>query len=62
MLQIPPFAGSEIAVRGDEVPTSQTTSTKNADNGPSWARQSALWTQRRLAAHGARRRTRYCER
>ena len=61
MLQIPPFAGSEIAVRGDEVPTSQTTSTKNADNGPSWARRPALWTQRRPASHGARTRTRYCE-
>jgi len=30
MLQIPPFAGSEIAVRGGEVPTSPATSTKNA--------------------------------
>ena len=52
MLQIPPFAGSEIAVRGGEdavrggedavrggeVPTSPATSTINADNGPSWAR------------------------
>ena len=68
MLQFPPFAGSEIAVRGGEVavrggeePTSQTTSATNADNGVSWARRSALWTQRRLAARGARTRTRYCE-
>ena len=90
MLQIPPFAGSEIAVRGGEdavrggedavrggeitvrgsevavqggvAPTSPATSTKNADNGPSWARRPALWTQRRPASHGARTRTRYCER
>ena len=68
MLQFPPFAGSEIAVRGGEVavrggeaPTSQTTSATNADNGVSWARRSALWTQRRLAARVARTRTRYCE-
>ena len=35
MLQIPPFAGSEIAVRGGEVPTSPATSATNADNGAS---------------------------
>ena len=89
MLQIPPFAGSEIAVRGGEdavrggedavrggedavrggevavrggeEPTSQTTSTKNADNGPSWARRPALWTQGCLASRVARARTRYYE-
>ena len=68
MLQFPPFAGSEIAVRGGEVavrggeePTSQTTSTKNADNGPSWARRPALWTQGCLASRVARARTRYYE-
>ena len=75
MLQFPPFAGSEIAVRGGEdavrggevavrggeEPTSQTTSTKNADNGPSWARRPALWTQGCLASRVARARTRYYE-
>ena len=82
MLQIPPFAGSEIAVRGGEdavrggedavrggevavrggeEPTSQTTSTKNADNGPSWARRSAMQAQRHLASRVARARTRYYE-
>ena len=69
MVQIPPFAGSEVAVRGGEVtvrggvaPTSPATSATNADNGVSWAKWSALWTQRRLAARVARTRTRYCER
>ena len=40
MAQFPPFAGSEVAVRGGEVtvrggeaPTSPATSPKNADNG-----------------------------
>ncbi len=68
LVQFPPFAGGEVTVRsseatvrGDEAPTSQTTAATNADNGVSWARQSALWTQRRLAARGARTRTRYCE-
>ena len=40
-------------------PTSQTTAATNADNGVSWARQSASWTQRRLTARVARTRTRY---
>ena len=69
MLQFPPFAGSEIAVRGGEVavrggvaPASQITTATNADNGVSWTRRSALWTQRRLASRVARTRTRYCER
>ena len=63
--QFPPFADGEITVRGSEVavqggvePTSQTTAATNADNGVSWARQSALWTQRRPAARVARTRTR----
>ena len=62
MVQFPPFAGGEVAVRGGVAPTSQTTSATNADNEVSWARQLALWTQRRLASRGARARTRYCER
>ena len=62
LVQFPPFGSGKVAVRGGEEPTSQTTSTKNADKGVSWARQSALWTQRRLAARGARTRTRYCVR
>ena len=62
MVQFPPFAGGEVAVLGGVAPTSQTTSATNADNEVSWARQLALWTQRRLASRGARARTRYCER
>ena len=62
MVQFPPFAGGEVAVRGGVAPTSQTTSATNADNEVSWARQCALWTQRRLAWRGARARTRYCVR
>ena len=33
MVQIPPFGGGEVTVRGGEAPTSQTTSVKNIDNG-----------------------------
>ena len=33
MVQFPPFAGGEVAVRGGVAPTSQTTSATNADNG-----------------------------
>ena len=46
MLQFPPFAGGEVAVQGGEAPKQQTTSAKNANNGVSWARWSALWAQR----------------
>ena len=67
--QFPPFGGGEVEVRGSEVevrgseiavrggvaPTVQTTSATNADNGVSWARWSALWTQRCLASRGAAR-------
>ena len=53
--------GGEVAVRGGEVPTSQTTAATNADNGVSWARRPALWTQGCLASRVARARTRYCE-
>ena len=61
---IPPFGGGEVTVRDGEVtvqggvaPKVQTTSAKNADNGVSWAKWSALWAQRRLASPGARIRT-----
>ena len=61
---IPPFAGSEVAVRGGEVtvcsgeaPTSPTTSPKNADNGGLRARCPASWWQRCLASCVARTRT-----
>ena len=80
MVQFPPFAsgevavrdssvavrdgevavrGGEVALRGGVAPKVQTTSVKNADNGVSWARWSALWSQRRLASCVARTRTRY---
>ena len=49
LVQFPPFGGGVVAVRGDVAPNVQTTSAKNADNGQSWARWSALWAQRRLA-------------
>ena len=49
LVQFPPFGGGEVAARGGVVPNVQTTSAKNADNGQSWARWSALWAQRRLA-------------
>jgi len=52
MVQIPPFGGGEVSVRGNEVavlggeaPTSQTTSVKNVDNGVLRLRRSACWTQ-----------------
>ena len=55
---IPPFGGGEAAVRGSVAPKVQTTSAKNADNGVSWARSSALWAQRCPAWCVARMRTR----
>ena len=58
MVQFPPFGGGKVAVRGGVAPTSQTTAATNADNGVSWARKAASWTQRRLAARVARTRTR----
>ena len=45
LVQFPPFGGGEVAVRGGMAPTSQTTSTKNADNGVSWARWSTFWAK-----------------
>ena len=76
MVQFPLFGGGEVAVRGGEVavrggevavrggvaPKVQTTSATNADNGVSWARWSALWTQRCPAWCVARTRTCYCVR
>ena len=76
LVQFPPFAGGEVAVRGGEVavrggevavrggeaPKVQITSATNANNGVLWARWSAIRAQRRLAARVARTRTRYCER
>ena len=62
MLQFPPFGGGENTVRGGAAPTVQTSSTKNADTGVSWARWSALWSQLCLAWCVARMRTRYCVR
>ena len=35
LVQFPPSAGGEVAVRGGEAPASQTTSAKNDDNGVS---------------------------
>ena len=71
MVQFPPFAGGEVAVRGSEAtvrdsevavrggvaPNVQTTSAKNANNGQSRARWSASWTHRCLASCVARTRT-----
>ena len=54
--------GGEVVVRGGVAPKVQTTSAKNADNGVSWLRWSALWAQRCPAWRVARTRTRYCER
>ena len=48
-----------LAVRDGVAPKVQTTSTKNADNGVSWARWSALCAQRCPAWRVARTRTRY---
>ena len=40
---IPPIGGGEDASQPCVVPTVQTASTKNADNGLLWARWSAFW-------------------
>ena len=57
LLQFPPFAGGEVAVRGGVAPKVQTTSATYANNGLSRVRWSAIWAQRRQASHGARTRT-----
>ena len=46
---IPPFGGGEAASQAGVVPTVQTTSVKNADNGVLWAKWSAFWAQRCLS-------------
>ena len=67
--QFPPFGGGEVTVRGGEVtvrggvvPKVQTTSAKNADNGVSWAKWSALWAKLSRTWCVVRTRTRYCVR
>ena len=76
MVQFPPFAGCEVAVRGGEVavrggevavrggvaPKVQSTSAKNADNGVLWARWSTLWAKLSRTWCVVRTRTRYCVR
>ena len=49
MVQFPPFGGGEAASQAGVVPTVQTTSVKNADNGVLWAKWSAFWAQRCLS-------------
>ena len=46
MVQFPPFGGGEAASQAGVVPTVQTTSVKNADNGVLWAKWSAIREQR----------------
>ena len=50
MVQFPPFAGGEVAVRGGVAPTGKTASATNADNGGLWASCPASWWQRCLAS------------
>ena len=45
MTPFPPFGGGEVAVRGGVVPTVQTTSAKNGENGWLRVRWSAFWAQ-----------------
>ena len=49
MASFPPIGGGVAAVRGGVVPTLQTTSVKNADNGLLVAKWFACWAQRCLA-------------
>ena len=49
MVQFPPFGGGEAASQAGVVPTVQTTSVNNADNGVLWAKWSAFWAQRCLS-------------
>ena len=60
--QFPLFGGGEVAVRGGVAPKVQTTSAKNADNGVSWARWSALWAKLSRTWCVVRTRTCYCVR
>ena len=59
LVQFPPFAGGEVAVRGGVAPKVQTTSAKNADNRLSWAKWSAFWAKLSRTWCVARTRTRY---
>ena len=43
MVQIPPFGGGEVTVRGGKAPKSQTTSVKNTENRVLRLRWSAFW-------------------
>ena len=45
MVQFPPFGGGEVASQAGVVPTVQTTSVKNAEDGLVIARWSAFWAQ-----------------
>ena len=49
MVQFPPFGGGEAASQAGVVPTVQTTSVNNVDNGVLWAKWSAFWAQRCLS-------------
>ena len=49
MTPFPPSRDGGAATRSGVVPKMQTTSVKNAENGPSWARWSAFWAQRYLS-------------
>ena len=76
MVQFPPFASGEVAVRdgsvavrdgevavrGGEAPKVQTTSATNADNGVLWARWSTFWAKLSRTWCVVRTRTRYCVR
>lgn len=57
MVQIPPFGGGEVTVRGGKAPKLQTTSVKNIENGVLRLRWSAFWAQRCLAWRVGRTRT-----
>ena len=57
MVQIPPFGGGEVTVRGGKAPKSQTTSVKNTENRGLRLRWSAFWAQRCLAWCVGRTRT-----
>ena len=49
MASFPPIGGGVAAVRGGVVPTLQTTSVKNTDNGLLVAKWSAFWAHQCLA-------------
>ena len=59
--RVHPSSGPGAHERGGVAPKVQTTSAKNADNGVSWVKWSAMQAQRHLASRVARTRTCYCE-